>query len=103
MERQDHTGQRPRNGIVDLRRPPSEEEQDLILVEIEREQVLAPQAHAQPPCASGLVRETCPHCEGQHLTLVLRQEHVRLAHLFCARCQTCFDAHYPNGRCALTI
>jgi hypothetical protein len=33
----------------------------------------------------------------------LRQRAVRLAHLFCAECESCFDAHYPNGMSALTI
>jgi hypothetical protein len=28
---------------------------------------------------------------------------VRSAHLFCDKCSACFDAHYPNGRSALTI
>jgi hypothetical protein len=51
----------------------------------------------------GAVRETCPHCVGRHLRLILRQESVRLAHLFCDHCETCFDARYANGRCALTI
>jgi hypothetical protein len=26
-----------------------------------------------------------------------------MAHLFCADCASCFDAHYPNGAPALTI
>jgi hypothetical protein len=26
-----------------------------------------------------------------------------VAHLFCADCASCFDAHYPNGASALTI
>jgi hypothetical protein len=26
-----------------------------------------------------------------------------VAHLFCAECESCFDAHYPNGTSALTI
>lgn len=51
----------------------------------------------------GTVRETCPLCKQAHLKLVLRQRRVRLAHLFCASCLSCFDAHYPNGASALTI
>ena len=51
----------------------------------------------------GTVRETCPHCPQEHLKLVLRQRRVRMAHLFCATCQACFDAHYPNGAPALSI
>jgi hypothetical protein len=37
------------------------------------------------------------------LKLVLRQSAVRIAHLFCPDCASCFDAHYPNGTPALTI
>jgi hypothetical protein len=51
----------------------------------------------------GNVREVCPKCQHSHLKLVLRQATVRMAHLFCADCESCFDAHYPNGASALTI
>jgi hypothetical protein len=51
----------------------------------------------------GTVREICPKCQSGHLKLVLRQSAVRIAHLFCAGCTSCFDAHYPNGTPALTI
>lgn len=51
----------------------------------------------------GSVREFCPKCQTGHLKLVLRQSSVRVAHLFCADCTSCFDAHYPNGTHALTI
>ncbi|HWJ95483.1 MAG TPA: hypothetical protein VNT33_12215 [Telluria sp.] len=51
----------------------------------------------------GNVREACPKCHRHHLKLVLRQGRVRVAHLFCADCESCFDAHYPNGAPALTI
>jgi hypothetical protein len=51
----------------------------------------------------GIVRETCPKCEHAHLHLVLRQRNVRTAHLFCAECASCFDAHYASGVNALTI
>jgi hypothetical protein len=51
----------------------------------------------------GSVRETCPKCRQHHLKLVLRQRSVRVAHLFCADCESCFDAHYPNGTHALEI
>ena len=51
----------------------------------------------------GSVREICPKCQKPHLKLVLRQQTVRIAHLFCAECESCFDAHYPNGTPALTI
>jgi hypothetical protein len=51
----------------------------------------------------GQVREICPKCNSAHLRLVLRQQCVRLAHLFCAECHSCFDAHYADGHPALTI
>ena len=51
----------------------------------------------------GTVREICPKCQQTHLKLVLRQNSVRIAHLFCADCTSCFDAHYENGKPALTI
>lgn len=51
----------------------------------------------------GNVREICPKCRQGHLKLVLRQTSVRLAHLFCAECESCFDARYANGAPALTI
>jgi hypothetical protein len=51
----------------------------------------------------GSVREVCPKCQQTHLKLVLRQGSVRMAHLFCADCQSCFDAHYTDGAPALTI
>jgi hypothetical protein len=51
----------------------------------------------------GTVRESCPKCLQTHLHLVLRQRNVRVAHLFCAECNSCFDAHYASGAPALTI
>ena len=51
----------------------------------------------------GTVREACPKCQHHQLRLVLRQSNVRSAHLFCDNCESCFDAHYPNGKSALTI
>lgn len=51
----------------------------------------------------GDVREICPKCQRTHLKLVLRQTSVRMAHLFCAECEACFDARYPDGAPALTI
>lgn len=53
--------------------------------------------------ASGLLRELCPYCLANHLNLVLRQKHVRYAHLFCDCCHTCFDARYPDGSSALAL
>lgn len=51
----------------------------------------------------GTVREACPKCLHPHLNLILRQRNVRSAHLFCAECKGCFDAHYSSGASALTI
>lgn len=51
----------------------------------------------------GNVREVCPKCQQSKLKLVLRQTSVRMAHLFCAECESCFDARYPDGAPALTI
>ncbi|MFD2366246.1 hypothetical protein [Pseudoduganella sp. GCM10020061] len=78
--------------------------QHLFLRELDPADVFdRPQALSLPLLSFGTVRETCPHCAGQHLKLILRQETVRLAHLFCEHCHACFDARYANGRCALTI
>jgi hypothetical protein len=62
-----------------------------------------PNAQLLPLLTFGAMRETCPHCTGQHLRLILRQESVRIAHLLCQHCHACFDAHYADGRCALSI
>jgi hypothetical protein len=51
----------------------------------------------------GSIREACPNCRSGQLKLVLRQSAVRVAHLFCTNCATCYDAHYANGTPALTI
>jgi hypothetical protein len=51
----------------------------------------------------GSVREICPKCQHNNLKLVLRQTSVRMAHLFCAECESCFDAQYADGAPALTI
>jgi hypothetical protein len=51
----------------------------------------------------GHVREVCPKCQQGNLKLVLRQTSVRMAHLFCVECESCFDARYPDGAPALTI
>ena len=51
----------------------------------------------------GTVRETCPKCHHQQLRLILRQGCVRTEHLFCATCESCFDARYADGASALTI
>ena len=51
----------------------------------------------------GSVREPCPKCQQGTLRLVLRQNAVRVAHLFCVECQSCYDARYADGAPALTI
>ena len=51
----------------------------------------------------GKAREACPNCLHNELKLVLRQRNVRCSHLFCAKCLSCFNAHYANGSNALTI
>jgi hypothetical protein len=81
-------------------------DEQLILSEIDADSVID---HLEPPDMAielitfGTVRETCPKCAKTHLKLVLRQRRVRLAHLFCNECLSCFDAHYTNGKSALTI
>jgi DNA-directed RNA polymerase subunit M/transcription elongation factor TFIIS len=77
----------------------------LILSELDPERVID---HLEPVdkvelITFGTVRETCPKCEHAHLKLVLRQQRVRVAHLFCSGCHSCFDAHYVNGAPALII
>lgn len=52
---------------------------------------------------SGQMREVCPDCEGVHLQLVLRQEFVKRAHMFCPKCTRVFDARYPDGSEALSL
>ncbi|WP_426100302.1 hypothetical protein [Massilia sp. TSP1-1-2] len=80
-------------------------DEHLVLSELDPEQVID---HLEPDdkvelITFGTVRETCPNCRTAHLKLVLRQRRVRVAHLFCAGCLCCFDAHYVNGSSALTI
>ena len=88
------------------RRHPHGPEQLLVLSEMDPDSVID---HLEPLDAAielitfGTVRETCPKCARTHLKLVLRQRRVRLAHLFCSDCLSCFDAHYTNGKSALTI
>ena len=80
-------------------------DEQLILSELDPDRVID---HLEPAdkvelITFGIVRETCPNCAGGQLKLVLRQRRVRLAHLFCSGCHSCFDAHYSNGAPALTI
>lgn len=104
MDKQDMTsGDRSANAAHYQRRSPAGM-QHLFLRELDPADVFDEEdTPALPLLSFGTVRETCPHCEGQHLRLILRQETVRLAHLLCENCQACFDARYANGRCALTI
>ena len=88
------------------RRHPHGPDESLVLSEMDAASVID---HLEPPDAAvelitfGTVRETCPKCAKTHLKLVLRQRRVRLAHLFCNDCLSCFDARYSNGKSALTI
>jgi len=52
---------------------------------------------------AGRMRETCPDCGEPHLLLVLRQTHVKRAHLVCPVCTRCYDALYEDGSCALVL
>jgi len=53
--------------------------------------------------ATGAMREFCPSCKSNHLKLILRQKHVRHAHLYCEDCDKCFDARNPDGSSALEL
>lgn len=88
------------------RRHHAASEDRLILRELHPDDVidrLARDGGAVEAVSFGTVRETCPYCANRHLRLVLRQESVRIAHLFCVDCESCFDACYANGTPALTI
>ena len=52
---------------------------------------------------TGAMRELCPACQTEHLKLVLRQEYVKRAHMFCERCTRCFDARYLDGTPAFAL
>jgi hypothetical protein len=78
----------------------------LVLTELSPSSVVDAFVSADSPlelATFGAVRETCPKCHTTHLKLVLRQACVRTAHLFCTTCESCFDAHYQDGKPALTI
>lgn len=51
----------------------------------------------------GKMRESCPHCEGVALQLVLRHRHVKQSHLYCSECTRCYDAVTEHGHSILTI
>lgn len=81
-------------------------EENLILDELNPHAVIDQASNDQAPVtltSVGTVREACPKCLHTHLNLILRQHNVRAAHLFCAECHSCFDAHYTSGAPALTI
>ena len=86
-------------------RHPRRPDDSLLLTELDP-QVLVDHLDGDVPVnlmTFGSVRETCPKCMHTHLHLILRQRNVRTAHLYCAECQGCFDAHYASGAPALTI
>ncbi len=58
---------------------------------------------AQDAKTFGAMREFCPACQDVNLQLVLRQERVKIAHLFCPQCTRCYTASYPDGSCALSL
>jgi hypothetical protein len=58
---------------------------------------------APDPNMFGAMRETCPVCQDVNLQLILRQDRVKLAHLFCPQCTRCYDARYPDGSPALSL
>ena len=94
---------KPRHATPKRRHAPAH---DLILTELSADAVVDHLDGNGVPVALitfGSVRETCPKCQHPDLKLVLRQQCVRVAHLFCAQCHSCFDAHYHNGESALTI
>ncbi|HXA47354.1 MAG TPA: hypothetical protein VNW52_06975 [Burkholderiaceae bacterium] len=85
---------------------------ELTLIEIDRATVVdsirlddgfAPDFEPDGVFATGAMRELCPSCQANHLKLVLRQKHVRHAHLYCENCDKCFDARNPNGSSALEL
>ncbi|RJG25068.1 hypothetical protein D3872_03105 [Massilia cavernae] len=86
------------------RRHHAANEDQLILSELNRVDVVDNLDPSHENAATfGAVRETCPKCLHTHLRLVLRQHTVRVAHLFCVSCASCFDASYANGMPALSI
>ncbi|WP_034299190.1 hypothetical protein [Herbaspirillum sp. RV1423] len=58
---------------------------------------------APDPIPVGAMRETCPHCDGVALQLVLRRHQVKRSHLFCTQCTRCYDALCEGGYSILGI
>lgn len=78
----------------------------LVLTELQADSVIDALATRDVPldlASFGAVREACPKCKATQLRLILRQSSVRAAHLFCTACESCFDAHYADGKPALSI
>lgn len=78
----------------------------LLLTELNRHAVVDDTADSDDRLelqSFGTVREPCPKCHQACLSLILRQDKVRTAHLLCAACRSCYDAHYAGGAPALTI
>lgn len=71
-----------------------------IIVGVMLEDGFAPEEEVR---SCGTMRETCPHCTGSHLQMVLRQKAVKLAHLFCPQCTRCYHACYEDGSPALAL
>ena len=85
------------------RRHHAANQDQLVLSELNPDAVTDPLDADGEVDSFGPVRETCPKCRNTHLKLVLRQHSVRIAHLFCVNCESCYDACYANGTPALTI
>ena len=95
----------PSSHPVHGRRQPHAEASLLLLTELNPNMVVDHLDGDKPVnlMTFGSVREPCPKCMQTQLHLILRQRNVRTAHLFCAQCHSCFDAHYASGAPALTL
>lgn len=81
------------------------DEDTLVLKQVDPASVVDQPAGTEPLqlLSFGAMREACPHCDGVHLRLVLRQANVHAEHLLCPQCGACFDAHFTDGRSAFSI
>ncbi|WP_210543767.1 hypothetical protein [Rhodoferax sp. PAMC 29310] len=106
MSTTDHT---PSIDALDKRRHQDPRQQDLFnLVELPPQLVVSGKMvangfQADDVTPVGDMRETCPHCTGLPLKLVLRRDNVIRPHLFCPQCTRCYDAIYPDGTSALAF
>lgn len=78
----------------------------LMLVELDPQSVIDGERFddtylAEDVVSCGTMREFCPACRKGQLQLVLRQDNVRVAHLFCYHCTRCFGALLEDGTPAL--